>query len=86
MTEFAAACKARGLWPFVHFNRIPRRAALHDECRGGPRGPAILDEALTVARLRHDRLTDAQSGQIGRGVRHTPCGRIAVASSWDGAR
>ena len=49
MTEFAAACKARGLWPFVHFNRthvVPPCTTSVEEVR---EGLAILDEALTVA-------------------------------------
>jgi taurine--2-oxoglutarate transaminase len=49
MNEFAAACKQRGLWPFVHFNRthvVPPCTISEDEVR---EGIAILDEALTVA-------------------------------------
>ena len=49
MNEFAAACKSRGLWPFVHFNRthvVPPCTASVDEVESGL---AILDEALTVA-------------------------------------
>ncbi len=49
MTEFAAACKQRGLWPFVHFNRthvVPPCTTSPDEIR---EGIAILDEALTLA-------------------------------------
>ena len=49
MVEFANACKARGLWPFVHFNRThvaPPCNASADELR---EGIAILDEALSVA-------------------------------------
>ncbi len=49
MAEFAAACKQRGLWPFVHFNRthvVPPCTTSPDEIR---EGIAILDEALTVA-------------------------------------
>ena len=49
MNEFAAACKQRGLWPFVHFNRthvVPPCTISADELR---EGLAILDEALTVA-------------------------------------
>ncbi len=49
MNEFAAACKERGLWPFVHFNRthvVPPCTTTPDELR---EGLAILDEALTVA-------------------------------------
>ena len=46
MTEFAAACKARGLWPFVHFNRthvVPPCTTSVEEVR---EGLAILDDAL----------------------------------------
>jgi taurine---2-oxoglutarate transaminase len=49
MTEFAAACKQRGLWPFTHFNRthvVPPCTTSADEVR---EGIAILDEALEVA-------------------------------------
>ncbi|KQU65545.1 hypothetical protein ASC58_16935 [Phycicoccus sp. Root101] len=49
MNEFAAACKARGLWPFTHFNRthvVPPCTTTVDEVR---EGLAILDEALEVA-------------------------------------
>jgi taurine--2-oxoglutarate transaminase len=49
MTDFAAACKQRGLWPFTHFNRthvVPPCTTTADEVR---EGLAILDEALTVA-------------------------------------
>jgi taurine--2-oxoglutarate transaminase len=49
MTEFAAACKQRGLWPFTHFNRthvVPPCTTTADEVRDGI---AILDEALDVA-------------------------------------
>jgi taurine--2-oxoglutarate transaminase len=49
MNEFAAACKQRGLWPFVHFNRthvVPPCTTSADEVR---EGIAILDDALEVA-------------------------------------
>ncbi len=49
MNAFAAACKQRGLWPFVHFNRthvVPPCTTTADEAR---QGLAILDEALDVA-------------------------------------
>jgi taurine--2-oxoglutarate transaminase len=49
MTEFAAACKQRGLWPFTHFNRthvVPPCTVSESEAR---EGLAILDEALQVA-------------------------------------
>jgi taurine--2-oxoglutarate transaminase len=48
MAEFAAACKSRGLWPFVHFNRthvVPPCTTTAEEIR---EGVAILDEALEV--------------------------------------
>jgi taurine--2-oxoglutarate transaminase len=49
MGELAAACKKRGLWPFVHFNRmhvVPPCTVSPDEVR---EGIAIIDEALAVA-------------------------------------
>jgi taurine---2-oxoglutarate transaminase len=49
MAELTAACKQRGLWPFVHFNRlhvVPPCTTSADEIR---EGVAILDEALGVA-------------------------------------
>jgi taurine---2-oxoglutarate transaminase len=49
MAEFTAACKSRGLWPFVHFNRthvVPPCTASAAEVE---EGLAILDEALAVA-------------------------------------
>ena len=49
MSELAAACKRRGLWPFTHFNRVhvvPPCTITAEEVR---EGIAILDEALDVA-------------------------------------
>lgn len=49
MTEVAAACKAAGVWPFVHFNRIhiaPPLVIAEDELR---RGLAAIDAALATA-------------------------------------
>ncbi|WP_433795391.1 aspartate aminotransferase family protein [Actinoplanes sp. CA-252034] len=49
MNAVAAACKERGLWPFVHFNRlhvVPPCTITAEELRTGL---AIIDEALTVA-------------------------------------
>jgi taurine--2-oxoglutarate transaminase len=48
MASLTAACKDRGLWPFVHFNRlhvVPPCTTSADEIR---EGIAILDEALEV--------------------------------------
>ncbi|WP_436785979.1 aspartate aminotransferase family protein [Yinghuangia sp. YIM S10712] len=49
MNDFAAACKARGLWPFVNMNRthvVPPCTTTEAEAK---EGLAILDEALAVA-------------------------------------
>ena len=49
MVELANACKAAGLWPFTHFNRmhvVPPCNTPVDEVR---QGLAIIDEALSVA-------------------------------------
>jgi taurine--2-oxoglutarate transaminase len=49
MADLAAACKAAGLWPFTHFNRlhvVPPCNTPVDEVR---QGLAIIDEALSVA-------------------------------------
>ncbi|HET7276610.1 MAG TPA: aspartate aminotransferase family protein [Dermatophilaceae bacterium] len=49
MNDLAAACRERGLWPFIHFNRthvVPPCTTTADEVR---EGIAALDEALTVA-------------------------------------
>lgn len=49
MTEFASACKQRGLWPFVHFNRthvVPPCTISEAEAK---EGLEILDIALDTA-------------------------------------
>jgi taurine--2-oxoglutarate transaminase len=49
MVEFAAACKAGGVWPFTHFNRthvVPPLVIGDDDAR---RGIAVIDQALDVA-------------------------------------
>jgi len=49
MGELAAACKERGMWPFIHFNRlhvVPPCTTTEAELR---EGLAVLDEALKVA-------------------------------------
>ncbi len=49
MADLAAACKAKGLWPFTHFNRLhvvpPCNTPVHEVRQG----LAIIDEALAVA-------------------------------------
>ena len=87
MAEFAGACKDRGLWPFIHFNRthvVPPITISDDEMR---EGLAIIDEALTVA----DKHTRRRVTNDHRWVSHddavlnSPIGRIesggAAASS-----
>ncbi len=52
MAELAAACKAKGLWPFTHFNRmhvVPPCNTPVDEVRAGL---AIIDEVLALADAR----------------------------------
>ena len=49
MADVIAACKARGLWPFAHFNRIhvvPPCTTSPDDVRAGI---AILDDVLALA-------------------------------------
>jgi taurine--2-oxoglutarate transaminase len=49
MNDLAAACKAKNLWPFTHFNRmhvVPPCNTPIDEVR---HGLAIIDEVLSVA-------------------------------------
>jgi taurine--2-oxoglutarate transaminase len=49
MAELAAACKAGGVWPFTHFNRVhvvPPCTISEDEAH---HGLAVLDTALAVA-------------------------------------
>lgn len=49
MNELAARCKALGLWPFVHFNRLHVVPPCTITAEQAGDGIAILDEALAVA-------------------------------------
>jgi taurine--2-oxoglutarate transaminase len=49
MNELAAACKSRGLWPFIHFNRVHAVPPINISVEEAETGLAILDEALEVA-------------------------------------
>jgi len=49
MLDLAAACKAKGLWPFTHFNRLHVCPPCTTSVEQVEEGLAILDEALTVA-------------------------------------
>jgi taurine--2-oxoglutarate transaminase len=49
MAELIGACKAQGLWPFTHFNRmhvVPPLTTSDDDVRAGI---AIIDDVLTLA-------------------------------------
>ena len=53
MVELIGACKAKGLWPFTHFNRmhvVPPLTTTDEEMR---QGIAILDEVLELADKRY---------------------------------
>jgi len=53
MVELIGACKARGLWPFTHFNRmhvVPPLTTTDEEMR---QGIAIIDEVLELADKRY---------------------------------
>ncbi len=49
MVELAAACKAAGLWPFTHFNRLHVVPPLVISPEEAKQGIAMLDDALVVA-------------------------------------
>ena len=52
MMELVGACKAKGLWPFVHFNRmhvVPPCTTSVEDVRAGI---AIIDEVLALADAR----------------------------------
>ncbi|GAA2263725.1 aspartate aminotransferase family protein [Streptomyces amakusaensis] len=49
MAAFAAACKARGLWPFVNMNRTHVVPPCNISQAEAKEGLAVLDEALSVA-------------------------------------
>jgi taurine--2-oxoglutarate transaminase len=49
MVEFAAACKAGGVWPFIHFNRTHVAPPLVIDEADLRTGLAAIDAALEVA-------------------------------------
>jgi taurine--2-oxoglutarate transaminase len=49
MMDVLGACKAQGLWPFTHFNRIHVTPPLTTSDAEIHEGLAIIDEALTLA-------------------------------------
>jgi taurine--2-oxoglutarate transaminase len=48
MVEFAGACKAKGVWPFTHFNRTHVVPPLTITAEQVKEGIAVIDEALSV--------------------------------------
>ena len=48
MGEFAAACKAAGVWPFTHFNRVHVVPPITISDEDARQGIAVIDEALAV--------------------------------------
>jgi len=49
MNDVVSACKAKGLWPFAHFNRIHTVPPINISPEDAKQGLAILDEALDAA-------------------------------------
>ena len=49
MNDIAAACKAKGVWPFTHFNRMHVVPPCTTSEADVERGIAVLDEALELA-------------------------------------
>jgi taurine--2-oxoglutarate transaminase len=49
MTDLATACKAKGLWPFTHFNRLHVVPPCNTPVDEVHMGLGIIDDALTVA-------------------------------------
>src|SRR5262249_55924856 len=49
MVEVAAACKANGMWPFTHFNRVHVVPPIVISGEEAKQGIAALDAALDVA-------------------------------------
>jgi len=49
MNDIAAACKARGVWPFTHFNRVHVVPPCPTSVADVEHGIAVIDEALEIA-------------------------------------
>jgi taurine--2-oxoglutarate transaminase len=49
MNEVVAACKAKGVWPFAHFNRIHVVPPCTISAEDVRHGIAVIDEALELA-------------------------------------
>lgn len=49
MNEVAAACKEKGVWPFVHFNRLHTVPPINISVEDAKRGLDVIDAALEIA-------------------------------------
>ena len=49
MNDIAAACKAKGVWPFTHFNRVHVVPPCTTSIADVEHGIAVIDEALEIA-------------------------------------
>jgi taurine--2-oxoglutarate transaminase len=54
MNEVVAACKAKGVWPFSHFNRIHVVPPCTISAEDARLGIAVIDEALELADRHYD--------------------------------
>jgi taurine--2-oxoglutarate transaminase len=54
MNELAVACKERGLWPFIHFNRMHVVPPINTPVDEVLQGIAIIDEVLDLADARYE--------------------------------
>jgi taurine--2-oxoglutarate transaminase len=53
MVELIGACKAKGLWPFAHFNRMHVVPPINTPVAEVRQGLEIIDEVLTLADARY---------------------------------
>lgn len=53
MVELIGACKAKGLWPFTHFNRMHVVPPINTPVAEVRQGLEIIDEVLTLADARY---------------------------------
>jgi taurine--2-oxoglutarate transaminase len=49
MAELMAACKAKGVWPFAHFNRLQVTPPCTTTAEEAREGLAAIDQALETA-------------------------------------
>ena len=83
-TAFAAACKERGLWPFIHFNRthvVPPCTTTRRRGRGGPRRSSTRrSTSRTGSRSEDAPRPPRHVCRRGPARRHTALGRRVAVS------